>query len=76
MQVSGYFYYYGHFYAGLTLDELKPGERAPYQAMLARILIDHQEKNGCWWDYPMYNYHRQYGTAYSLMALQRCLPSD
>ena len=74
MQVSGYFYYYGHFYAGLTLEELKPDEKAPYQAMLARILIDHQEKNGCWWDYPMYNYHRQYGTAYSLMALQRCLP--
>ncbi|HMO14630.1 MAG TPA: terpene cyclase/mutase family protein [Pirellulaceae bacterium] len=74
MQVSGYFYYYGHYYAGLCIMELPVEERAPYQAMLARILVDRQEKNGCWWDYPMYNYHRQYGTAYALMALQRCLP--
>ncbi len=74
MQVSGYFYYYGHYYAGLTIMDLPVDEREPYQAMLARILLDRQEKNGCWWDYPMYNYHRQYGTAYALMALQRCLP--
>lgn len=72
MQVSGYFYYYGHYYAGLVLDELEPSERGPYQAMLARILVDHQQPDGAWWDYPMYNYHKQYGTAYALMALQRC----
>ena len=74
MQVSGYFYYYGHYYAALCIEELKPEERAEYQGMLARIMLNHQEKNGCWWDYPMYNYHQQYGTAYAVMTLQRCLP--
>lgn len=74
MQVSGYFYYYGHYYAGLCIEELKPEERSEYQGMLARLMLDKQEKNGCWWDYPMYSYHQQYGTAYALMALQRCLP--
>jgi hypothetical protein len=72
MQVSGYFYYYGHHYAALAIGLLPESEREPYQAMLARLLLDHQEKNGCWWDYPLYNYHRQYGTAYAVSALARC----
>lgn len=76
MQVSGYFYYYGHFYAGQVLDLLPDDEVAPYQSMLARLMIDHQQPNGAWWDYPLYDYHRQYGTAYALMTLTRCLPGD
>lgn len=76
MQVSGYFYYYGHYYAGLCIEELKPEERAEYQGMLARLMLDRQEKDGCWWDYPMYSYHKPYGTAYAVMALARCLPSE
>ena len=75
MQVAGYFYYYGHYYAGLCIDQLKPEDRAEYQQMLAKIITKHQEPNGCWWDYTLYNYHQQYGTGYALMTLQRCLPS-
>lgn len=74
MQVAGYFYYYGHYYAGLCIDQLKPEDRPEYQQMLAKIITRHQEKNGCWWDYTLYNYHQQYGTGYALMTLQRCLP--
>jgi hypothetical protein len=74
MAVAGYFYYYGHYYAGLNLDVLKPEERGPYQQMLAKIMLKHQEPNGCWWDYTLYSYHQQYGTAFALMTLQRCLP--
>lgn len=76
MQVSGYFYYYGHYYAGQVIDLLPDNEVAPYQNMLARLMIDHQQPNGAWWDYPLYDYHRQYGTAYALMALTRCLPGE
>lgn len=76
MQVSGYFYYYGHYYAAQVLDLLPDDEVAPYQAMLARLIIDHQQPNGAWWDYPLYDYHRQYGTAYSIMVLVRCLPGE
>ena len=73
MQVAGYFYYYGHYYAGLCIDQLQPEDRAEYQAMLSKLLIKHQEPNGCWWDYTLYNYHKEYGTAFALMSMQRCL---
>lgn len=73
MQVAGYFYYFGHFYAARCIDQLPAAERKPYQAMLARLILDRQEKDGSWWDYPLYDYHQPYGTAYALMTLQRCL---
>jgi len=31
-----------------------------------------QEKDGSWWDFPLYNYHQQYGTAFALMSLGKC----
>ncbi len=72
-QVAGYFYYYGHYYAAYAIEELKPEDRPPYQDHLAAIILQYQETDGSWWDYPMYGYHRPYGTAFALMTLQRCL---
>lgn len=74
MQVAGYFYYFGHYYGAECLALLPEKERPPYQAMLAKLMLDRQEKNGCWWDYPLYDYHRPYGTGFALMTLKRCLP--
>ncbi|QDT08308.1 prenyltransferase/squalene oxidase repeat-containing protein [Stieleria marina] len=74
MQVAGYFYYFGHYYGAECLALLPAEERAPFQAMLAKLMLDRQEKNGCWWDYPLYDYHRPYGTGFALLTLQRCLP--
>jgi hypothetical protein len=74
MQVAGYFYFFGHYYAGLCLEQLPADERAPYQPLLATLMLDRQEKDGSWWDYPLYDYHQPYGTAFALMTLQRCLP--
>ncbi len=76
MQVAGYFYFYGHYYASLCIEELPAAERDPYQGMVARLLLDRQERDGSWWDYPLYDYHQQYGTAFALMTLSRCLPPD
>lgn len=72
MQVAGYFYYFGHYYAGLCIELLPVEERGPYQSMLARLIVDRQEANGSWWDYPLYDYHPSYGTAFALMTLHRC----
>nr|WP_231744410.1 hypothetical protein [Stieleria neptunia] len=72
MQVAGYFYYFGHYYGAVCLDQLPAEQRAPYQAMLAKLILDRQEKNGSWWDYPLYDYHRPYGTGFALMTLHRC----
>jgi hypothetical protein len=70
--VAGYFFYYGHYYAGLCIDQLPEKDRKEFQRPLAAILLPKQEKDGSWWDYPLYDYHRQYGTAYCLMTLLRC----
>jgi hypothetical protein len=70
--VAGYFYYYGHYYATLCALQLSTSQRAFYQDHLAKILLGHQERDGSWWDYPLYNYHQQYGTAFVLMSLERC----
>jgi hypothetical protein len=48
------------------------GARAEYQAHLADLMLRRQEKDGSWWDYPLYNYHQPYGTAFALMTLVRC----
>ncbi len=70
--VAGYFFYYGHYYAALCIEQLPDDQQHDHQAHLATILLNIQEKDGSWWDYPLYNYHQQYGTAYALMTLKRC----
>ncbi len=70
--VAGYFYYFGHYYAALCLEQLPSDQQSTFQAHLATILLQLQEKDGSWWDYPLYNYHQQYGTAFVLMSLKRC----
>ena len=70
--VAGYFYYFGVYYGCLCMEVLSPGEREVYQHHLGRILIDRQEPDGSWFDYPLYNYGKPYGTAFALLSLQQC----
>jgi len=71
-QVAGYFFYYGHYYAAACMELLPAEQRGPYQAQMAALLIGLQERDGSWWDFPLYDYHQQYGTAFALMSLHRC----
>jgi len=70
--VAGYFYYFGHYYASLCILQLPADDRAFYQDHLARILIERQEEEGSWYDYPLYSYHKPYGTAFALLSLGCC----
>jgi hypothetical protein len=70
--VAGYFFYFGHYYAARAVELLPRQERSFYQDHLAHVLLRLQSKDGSWWDFPMYNYHQQYGTAFALMSLKRC----
>jgi hypothetical protein len=72
MQVAGYFYYYAMYYAGLCIEALPAADRPLFQDHLARVLIDRQELDGSWFDFVLYDYHMQYGTAYAILALNRC----
>ena len=75
-QVAGYFFYYGHYYAALCIEQLPASERPPYRDQLAHVLLNVQEPDGSWWDFPLYDYHQQYGTAFALMSLVRCRQGD
>lgn len=70
--VAGYFFYYGHYYAGLSIEHLPSESQANVRHQLAHVMLKLQEKDGSWWDYPLYSYHQPYGTAFALMTLVRC----
>ena len=72
--VAGYFYYFGHYYGALCIDALPPENRGLFQSHMAATVVPLQEANGSWWDYPMYDFHEPYGTAFALMTLVRCEP--
>ena len=68
-QNSGYFCFYGYYYASQVLERAPADRRATWRAQIARRLVSIQEKDGSWWDYQLYSYHKAYGTSYVLMAL-------
>lgn len=71
--VAGYFYYYAHYYAARVVDELEDSEsQKNFSNYLAAIQLGLQEKDGSWWDYPLYDYHPYYGTGMALSTLVRC----
>ena len=71
-QNSGYFCFYGYYYATGLLALVPPSVRAAHRAKIARVLLPLQEEDGSWWDYQLYSYHKAYGTSYVLLALARC----
>ncbi len=71
-RISGYFYYYGIYYFTESVRLLPKSSQVEYARRLAALLIARQEKDGSWWDYPLYGYHQPYGTGYALMALSWC----
>lgn len=70
-QNSGYFYFYGYYYAAKCLDFVPHEKLVRHAAYVSKGVLPLQEKDGSWWDYPLYNYHKFYGTGYALYALSR-----
>lgn len=71
-KIAGYFYYYGIYYFTVSANLLPKETHARYAKQLAAAVLPLQEKDGSWWDYPLYDYHQPYGTGYTLMALAWC----
>lgn len=69
--VSGYFYLYGHAYAAYALEQLDAPTRARLTPLLAEAVLRCRQPDGSFWDYPLYSYHKPYGTAFALIALAR-----
>jgi len=69
--ISGYFYLYGAAYAALLLERLPAQLQQRYAPALAQMVLRTREPDGSFWDYPLYSYHKPYGTAFALMVLAR-----
>jgi hypothetical protein len=69
--ISGYFYLYGHGYAAYVLEKMKPEVQTKLWPRLVDAVLVCREPDGSFWDYPLYSYHKPYGTAFALIALAR-----
>jgi hypothetical protein len=71
--ISGYFYLYGHAYAAYVIEELPAEQRQSLWPELVEAVMYCRQPDGSFWDYPLYSYHKPYGTAFALIALTRAL---
>ncbi|RMH02503.1 MAG: hypothetical protein D6702_08605 [Planctomycetota bacterium] len=71
---SGYFYFFGHFYAAGVVEALGPEARAEFGPKVARHLLKVQEADGSMFDFAMNSFGRPYGVAFALSALARLRP--
>lgn len=69
--VSGYFYLFGHYYAAMLAERLPKEEQQRVHPLLEKAVLLCRQPDGSFWDYPLYSYHKPYGTAYALMVLAR-----
>lgn len=74
-QVSGYFYLYGQMYAAMVLDRLPRETQQRFWPEVVRFTLKCRQPDGSYWDYPLYGFHKAYGTGFALMTLARC-PED
>lgn len=69
--ISGYFYLYGHAYAAYVLERLPKKEQDRFWPLLVDAVQYCRDPDGSFWDYPLYSYHKPYGTALAVLALSR-----
>lgn len=71
---SGYFYFFGHYYAAEVIERLPEGERGRYRASLQREIVRRQESDGSMWDFHISSFGRPYGVAFGVLGLNRTIP--
>jgi hypothetical protein len=72
---AGYFFYFGHYYCGLVVEELPVDEREPWRQQLREKLLQTQRANGTYCDFLDSSYMIVSSTAFATLALQAGLPS-
>ena len=70
---SGYFFFYGHYYAADVIRQLPWNLREQWWPRLSQKILETQEEDGSMWDYAFFSYHRVYGTAWSISVLAKAL---
>jgi hypothetical protein len=72
-QNSGYFCFFGYYYAALLLPRVPEDVRRFHAGRIAHHLLPLQEEDGSWWDYQLFGFHKPYGTGFVLLTLGRTL---
>ena len=67
-----YYYYFGHYYASRNVLSLAKELQPEYGHRLAEFTAAGQYDDGSFWDYPLYGYHKPYGTGYGVIILSNC----
>ena len=70
---AGYYFLFGHFYASRVMSELDVPAATDHQAWLAETMRRLQDPDGSWFDFPLYGFHKEYGTAFAVLTLQQSL---
>lgn len=73
---SGYFYFFGHHYAAMLIEQLPVEDQKRYWPKLQEGIISCQEKDGSVWDWFLNDYSKPYATAFAAMALGRSLKKN
>jgi hypothetical protein len=69
---AGYYYLFGHYYAGRVVNQMPSSDRQAYAAWLADVMVKLQDADGAWFDFPLYGYHKCYGAAFGVLTLTEC----
>ncbi|TAH38697.1 MAG: hypothetical protein EYC70_04835 [Planctomycetota bacterium] len=72
---SGYFYFFGHYYAAFVIQLLPEADRRHFATLLWREILKLQQKDGSMWDFYMNSYGKPYGVGFGVSALRRSLPA-
>jgi len=67
---AGYYYYFGHYYAAKLIEAMP--DKGDYREQLSSFILPHQEPDGSWWDFHLFDYGKPWGTAFAIMTLLRC----
>ena len=70
---SGYFFFYGHYYASDVIRQLPWNLREQWWPVICQKILETQEADGSMWDYAFFTYHRIYGTSWSISVLAKAL---
>ena len=66
---AGYFFYFGHYYAGLAIELLPAAEREPFRVQLRRKLLETQRADGSYCDFLGSSYMVTASTAFATLGL-------
>ncbi|MEW6744298.1 MAG: hypothetical protein AB1486_16210 [Planctomycetota bacterium] len=71
--ISGYFLYYGAYYAAEVMTYLGKDAKEANWDHLQRMIVRNQEGEGSWWDTICYDYGDKWGTGFAILCLEHYL---